>query len=106
MRTITMEIDRFQPPGQIFHAAAYKHVPMMETNRFQAVRNNVFGTYNAALVAKQYGIEDFVMISSDKAVRPWIGSRRSSVTRVARTMTSKRRIQPDGEWWSRNLCMT
>jgi FlaA1/EpsC-like NDP-sugar epimerase len=57
-------------PASIFHAAAYKHVPMMETNCFQAVRNNVFGTYNVALVAKQYGIEDFVMISSDKAVRP------------------------------------
>jgi FlaA1/EpsC-like NDP-sugar epimerase len=57
-------------PGSIFHAAAYKHVPMMETNCFQSVRNNVFGTYNVALVAKQYGVEDFVMISSDKAVRP------------------------------------
>jgi FlaA1/EpsC-like NDP-sugar epimerase len=43
---------------------------MMETNCFQAVTNNVFGTYNVALVAKQYGTEDFVMISSDKAVNP------------------------------------
>jgi len=57
-------------PSSIFHAAAYKHVPMMETNCFQAIRNNVFGTYNVALVAKQYGIDDLVMISSDKAVRP------------------------------------
>jgi FlaA1/EpsC-like NDP-sugar epimerase len=57
-------------PSSIFHAAAYKHVPMMETNCFQAIRNNIFGTYNLALVAKQYGIDDLVMISSDKAVRP------------------------------------
>ncbi len=57
-------------PHSIFHAAAYKHVPMMEKNCFQAVINNVFGTYNVALVAKQYGVEDFLMISSDKAVNP------------------------------------
>jgi FlaA1/EpsC-like NDP-sugar epimerase len=57
-------------PHSIFHAAAYKHVPMMEKNCFQAVVNNVFGTYNIALVAKQYGVEDFLMISSDKAVNP------------------------------------
>jgi FlaA1/EpsC-like NDP-sugar epimerase len=57
-------------PNSIFHAAAYKHVPMMEKNCFQAVRNNVFGTYNVALVAKQYKVEDFVLISSDKAVNP------------------------------------
>ena len=57
-------------PDSVFHAAAYKHVPMMEMNCFQAVINNVFGTYNVALVAKQYRADDFVMISSDKAVRP------------------------------------
>ena len=57
-------------PASIFHAAAYKHVPMMEDNCFQAVTNNVFGTYNVAMLAEQYGVEQFVMISSDKAVRP------------------------------------
>lgn len=57
-------------PHSIFHAAAYKHVPMMESNCFQAVRNNVFGTYNVALVAEQYNVQDFVLISSDKAVNP------------------------------------
>jgi FlaA1/EpsC-like NDP-sugar epimerase len=57
-------------PNSVFHAAAYKHVPMMEKNCFQAVVNNVFGTYNVALVAKQFGVEDFLMISSDKAVNP------------------------------------
>ena len=57
-------------PNSVFHAAAYKHVPMMERNCFQAVTNNIFGTYNVALVAKQYGADNFVMISSDKAVNP------------------------------------
>jgi FlaA1/EpsC-like NDP-sugar epimerase len=57
-------------PSSVFHAAAYKHVPMMELNCFQAVTNNVFGTYNVALVARQFEAEDFVHISSDKAVNP------------------------------------
>jgi FlaA1/EpsC-like NDP-sugar epimerase len=57
-------------PESVFHAAAFKHVPMMESNCFQAVTNNIFGTYNVALIAKQCAVEDFVMISSDKAVNP------------------------------------
>jgi FlaA1/EpsC-like NDP-sugar epimerase len=57
-------------PNSVFHAAAYKHVPMMEQNCFPAVVNNIFGTYNVALVARQFKVEDFVMLSSDKAVNP------------------------------------
>jgi FlaA1/EpsC-like NDP-sugar epimerase len=57
-------------PDSVFHAAAYKHVPLMERSCFQAVTNNIFGTYNVAIVAKQYHVEDFVLISSDKAVNP------------------------------------
>lgn len=57
-------------PHSIFHAAAYKHVPMMEKNCFQAIVNNILGTYNVALLAKQYEVDDFLMISSDKAVNP------------------------------------
>lgn len=60
----------FHRPNSVFHAAAYKHVPMMERNCFQAVVNNIFGTYNVALVARQFRVEDFVMLSSDKAVNP------------------------------------
>lgn len=57
-------------PSVIYHAAAYKHVPLMETHVFEAIENNVFGTYNVAVAAAEHGVEDFVMISSDKAVRP------------------------------------
>ncbi len=57
-------------PSAIYHAAAYKHVPLMETHVFEAIANNVLGTYNLAEAAAMHGVEDFVMISSDKAVRP------------------------------------
>ena len=57
-------------PSVIYHAAAYKHVPLMEAHVFEAIENNVFGTYNVAVAASEHGVEDFVLISSDKAVRP------------------------------------
>jgi FlaA1/EpsC-like NDP-sugar epimerase len=57
-------------PSIVYHAAAYKHVPLMEEHVFEAIENNVFGTYNVAVAAAKHGVDDFVMISSDKAVRP------------------------------------
>ncbi|EMB49861.1 capsular polysaccharide biosynthesis protein CapD [Vibrio mimicus] len=54
----------------VYHAAAYKHVPLVEYNVVEGVRNNVFGTYYAAQAAIEAGVESFVLISTDKAVRP------------------------------------
>ncbi len=64
------EIFRLYKPVVVFHAAAYKHVPLMETHAFEAIENNVFGSYNVAVAAAEHGVEDFLLISSDKAVRP------------------------------------
>ena len=57
-------------PDTLYHAAAYKHVPMVEHNVSEGIKNNVFGTLCAAKAAVQHGISDFVLVSTDKAVRP------------------------------------
>ena len=57
-------------PDTIFHAAAYKHVPLVEHNPAQGIRNNVFGTLTTAKIAARHAVADFVLISTDKAVRP------------------------------------
>ncbi len=64
------KIFREHSPGAVYHAAAYKHVPMMEAHLFEAVENNILGTASVARAALAAGVRTFVLVSSDKAVRP------------------------------------
>ena len=57
-------------PHTVYHAAAYKHVPMVECNPSEGIFNNVFGTLNMAQAAQAAGVARFVLVSTDKAVRP------------------------------------
>lgn len=64
------KVFRTYRPQVVLHAAAHKHVPLMEHNCSEAVKNNVFGTWNMVNAAEKYGVEKFIMISTDKAVNP------------------------------------
>ena len=64
------DIFRAHRPGSIYHAAAYKHVPMVEANAGEGILNNVFGTLNMVRMALEHGAQHFVLVSTDKAVRP------------------------------------
>lgn len=64
------EIFNQYKPYLVFHAAAHKHVPLMETSPLEAIKNNVFGTYNTVNCADKYNVRKFILISTDKAVNP------------------------------------
>ena len=68
-RRVMQVFDRYRP-DVVCHAAAHKHVPLMEDSPFEAIKNNVFGTYNVAQAADLYGTRRFILISTDKAVNP------------------------------------
>jgi len=64
------EIFEEHKPSLVFHAAAHKHVPLMENNPLEAIKNNIFGTYNVVNICDKYEVKKFVLISTDKAVNP------------------------------------
>ncbi len=63
-------IFAYYRPDIVFHAAAHKHVPLMEHSGCEAIKNNVLGTYNTADMAEKYGVQKFILVSTDKAVNP------------------------------------
>jgi FlaA1/EpsC-like NDP-sugar epimerase len=67
---ILFKIFRTHQPTTVFHAAAYKHVPLVEQNPAEGIRNNVFGTLTCAKVSLECGVSQFILVSTDKAVRP------------------------------------
>jgi FlaA1/EpsC-like NDP-sugar epimerase len=67
---LLLKIFRAHQPDTVFHAAAYKHVPLVEQNPVEGIRNNVFGTFICAQTSLECGVSNFILVSTDKAVRP------------------------------------
>ena len=67
---LLLKIFRAHRPATVFHAAAYKHVPLVEQNSAEGIRNNVFGTFACAQASLECGVSNFILVSTDKAVRP------------------------------------
>lgn len=64
------QVFKLYKPNYVFHAAAYKHVPLMEENPIEAIKNNIIGTYNISNISKKHKVERFVLVSTDKAADP------------------------------------
>ncbi len=69
-KDLLLNIFKSHQPATVFHAAAYKHVPLVEQNSAEGIRNNVFGTLTCAQVSAECGVANFILVSTDKAVRP------------------------------------
>jgi FlaA1/EpsC-like NDP-sugar epimerase len=90
-RTRMSNIFAKHRPQVVFHAAAHKHVPLMELNSCEAVTNNIFGTQNVALLSEEHGVERFVLVSSDKAVHPTsiMGATKRIAEMIVQTLASR-----------------
>ncbi len=82
-------------PEVVFHAAAHKHVPLMEKSPCEAIKNNVFGTKNVALMADKYKVKRFVLISTDKAVNPTniMGATKRCAEMIIQTMNERSKTE-------------
>ncbi len=91
------EVFSLFSPQIVFHAAAYKHVPMMEYNPKEAIKVNIFGTYRAVKTSIDYGVKKFILISTDKAVRPTsiMGSTKRMAEHICRAFSEDRRQTSD-----------
>lgn len=69
-RDLLLKIFKNHKPATVFHAAAYKHVPLVEQNPAEGILNNVYGTFTSAQVSLECGVKNFILVSTDKAVRP------------------------------------
>ena len=90
-RTKIEDVFKKYRPNLVFHAAAHKHVPLMETSPNEAIKNNVGGTRNVAELAGEYGVERFILISTDKAVNPTniMGASKRICEMIIQTMDKK-----------------
>ena len=85
------EIFKDYRPEVVFHAAAHKHVPLMEKSPSEAIKNNIFGTYNVASIADKYNVRRFVLISTDKTVNPTniMGATKRAAEMIIQTFNEK-----------------